>query len=77
MAGVEYSSSGPVPPGWRRPAARRGARVPVLDAADQPGGQYWRHLPQRGAGHEQRLHHGWRRYRQLRAASALTRADGG
>ncbi|NMO52432.1 FAD-dependent oxidoreductase [Actinoplanes sp. TBRC 11911] len=49
-------------------AARRGgASVTLLDAADDVGGQYWRHLPpQRPAGREAKLHHGWRRFAALR-----------
>jgi NADPH-dependent 2,4-dienoyl-CoA reductase/sulfur reductase-like enzyme len=49
-------------------AARRGgASVTLLDAADDVGGQYWRHLPpQRPARREAKLHHGWRRFGDLR-----------
>jgi NADPH-dependent 2,4-dienoyl-CoA reductase/sulfur reductase-like enzyme len=49
-------------------AARRGgASVTLLDAADDVGGQYWRHLPpERPARREAKLHHGWRRFGELR-----------
>jgi NADPH-dependent 2,4-dienoyl-CoA reductase/sulfur reductase-like enzyme len=50
-------------------ALRAGARVVLLDAADDLGGQYWRHLPpERPDAREHRLHHGWRRFTALRAA---------
>ncbi|MBT2517442.1 FAD-dependent oxidoreductase [Streptomyces sp. ISL-90] len=52
-----------------RAARQRGASVVVLDAAEQLGGQYWRHLPgSRPSAREQRLHHGWRTFTELRAA---------
>ena len=50
-------------------ARRAGATVRVLEASDESGGQFWRHLPAtRPAGDEQRLHHQWQRYQQLRSA---------
>ncbi|WP_445443440.1 FAD/NAD(P)-dependent oxidoreductase [Clavibacter sp. km1a] len=57
-------------------AARgRGARVTLLDASDELGGQYWRHLPaSRPAARERILHHGWDAFTALRARLA---ADGG
>ncbi|PQZ94812.1 FAD/NAD(P)-binding oxidoreductase [Arthrobacter sp. MYb227] len=49
-------------------AAERGARVVVLDAATQPGGQFWRHRPESvepdPEGHG---HHGWKTYLDLRS----------
>lgn len=49
-------------------AAERGARVVVLDAGAQPGGQFWRHRPEsvvtESDGHG---HHGWKTYLDLRA----------
>ena len=43
-----------------------GAAVTLLDASDETGGQYWRHLPPARAGRqEKRLHHGWEKYRAL------------
>ena len=50
-------------------ARRAGATVRVLEASDESGGQFWRHLPAtRPAGDEQRLHHQWQRYQQFRSA---------
>lgn len=47
-------------------AAASRAHVTLIDAADELGGQYWRHLPpSRPAEHEHRLHHGWSRYGDL------------
>jgi NADPH-dependent 2,4-dienoyl-CoA reductase/sulfur reductase-like enzyme len=44
-----------------------GADVTLLDASDETGGQYWRHLPVQRAGvAEARLHHGFSRYHDLR-----------
>jgi NADPH-dependent 2,4-dienoyl-CoA reductase/sulfur reductase-like enzyme len=44
-----------------------GARVWLVDSSDETGGQYWRHLPaQRSGEREERLHHGFARYRALR-----------
>jgi len=44
------------------------ARVTILDASDETGGQYWRHLPPARAGRlENKLHHGWQKYRDLHA----------
>jgi NADPH-dependent 2,4-dienoyl-CoA reductase/sulfur reductase-like enzyme len=49
-------------------AAREGgARVVLLDSAEDVGGQYWRHLPAtRPARNESLLHHGWSTFRSLR-----------
>jgi NADPH-dependent 2,4-dienoyl-CoA reductase/sulfur reductase-like enzyme len=48
-------------------ARARGARVVLLDAADELGGQYWRHLPpSRPSAREAILHHGWQRFQRLR-----------
>ncbi|UDM11464.1 FAD/NAD(P)-binding oxidoreductase [Clavibacter michiganensis subsp. michiganensis] len=53
-------------------AARgRGARVTLLDASDELGGQYWRHLPAtRPAARERILHHGWDAFTALRGRLA-------
>ncbi|RIJ53782.1 pyridine nucleotide-disulfide oxidoreductase, partial [Clavibacter lycopersici] len=49
----------------------RGARVTLLDASDELGGQYWRHLPAtRPAAREPILHHGWDAFTALRARLA-------
>ncbi|MBP2457490.1 NADPH-dependent 2,4-dienoyl-CoA reductase/sulfur reductase-like enzyme [Clavibacter michiganensis] len=57
-------------------AARgRGARVTLLDASDELGGQYWRHLPEpRPAARERILHYGWDVFTGMRARLAV---DGG
>ncbi|QNN64007.1 FAD-dependent oxidoreductase [Leucobacter denitrificans] len=48
-------------------AASEGARVVVIDAADQPGGQYWRHRSESaGVPEDGKLHHGWNEYLDLR-----------
>jgi len=57
-------------------AAAPNAHVTLIDAADELGGQYWRHLPpQRPTAHEARLHHGWLRYRDLVDRIAGSRID--
>ncbi len=49
-------------------AVEAGARVAVVDAGAQPGGQFWRHAPEtihpEPGGHG---HHGWNTYLDLRA----------
>ncbi|MER5428391.1 NAD(P)/FAD-dependent oxidoreductase [Streptomyces sp. NPDC002588] len=48
-------------------ARRHGARVVLLDAGDDVGGQYWRHLPGGRADTSERLwHHGWDRFVTMR-----------
>lgn len=49
-------------------AAESGAAVVLVDAAAQPGGQFWRHRPE-GVVQERdgRGHHGWKTYLDLRA----------
>ncbi|MGW0982949.1 FAD/NAD(P)-dependent oxidoreductase [Streptomyces xiamenensis] len=50
-------------------ARRHGARVVLLEAGDDVGGQYWRHLPAgRADAGERHWHHGWDRFLALRAA---------
>lgn len=50
-------------------ATAQGARVAVIDAAEQPGGQYWRHRSEAaGIVDDGALHHGWSEYLELRAA---------
>ncbi|MDQ0576434.1 NAD(P)/FAD-dependent oxidoreductase [Agromyces albus] len=69
MSTVVVIGAGPAGLAAARAARERGASVVLLDAADQVGGQYWRHLPEsRPSAREQRLHHGWRRFTRLRAA---------
>ncbi|MFT2752281.1 NAD(P)/FAD-dependent oxidoreductase [Clavibacter sp. Sh2088] len=57
------------PAGLAAAVAARGrrARVTLLDASDELGGQYWRHLPaSRPAARERILHHGWDAFTALR-----------
>ncbi|GLY02773.1 FAD-dependent oxidoreductase [Actinoplanes sp. NBRC 101535] len=50
-------------------ARRRGARVVLIEAGDDVGGQYWRHLPEtRATADEHTFHHGWERFRTMRSA---------
>lgn len=49
-------------------AADRGVRIAVIDSAEQPGGQYWRHRSEAsGAPERGEYHHGWTEYLSLRA----------
>lgn len=49
-----------------------GASVTLLDASDELGGQYWRHLPTvRPSADEASLHHGFERFRTMRSALDL------
>ncbi|MFF5704023.1 FAD-dependent oxidoreductase [Streptomyces sp. NPDC012794] len=58
-------------------AARLGLRVVLLDAADRPGGQYYRHpAPALGAARPQALHHGWRAFATREAALRAHEAAG-
>ena len=62
------------PAGLAAAAAARtaGARVVLLDAATEPGGQFWRHLPaERPAARESVLHHGWSRFTELRTQELI------
>ncbi|PIJ12777.1 FAD/NAD(P)-binding oxidoreductase [Leucobacter sp. OLJS4] len=50
-------------------AIAQGARVAVVDAAEQPGGQFWRHRSEAaGVTDDGAFHHGWGEYLALRAA---------
>ncbi|MFB6620265.1 NAD(P)/FAD-dependent oxidoreductase [Streptomyces sp. NPDC056367] len=50
-------------------AAGLGLRVALLDAGEQPGGQYYRHpAPGLGAARPGALHHGWAAFARLDAA---------
>lgn len=52
-------------------SSRRGEgsapRIVVIDSADQPGGQFWRHRTETAVTDDGRLHHGWDDYLALRA----------
>lgn len=50
-------------------AAAEGAAVAVVDAAEQPGGQYWRHRSETANSDDDgSFHHDWHEYLTLRAA---------
>jgi len=71
MADVDVLIVGAGPAGLAAATSARrvGATVRVLEAFDESGGQFWRHLPAtRPAGNEPRLHHQWQRYQQFRSA---------
>lgn len=58
-------------------AAEAGARIAVVDAGEQPGGQYWRHRSESaGPPDDGALHHGWREYLELRRTFDAGVADG-
>ena len=68
MADVVIIGAGPAGLAAATSARRAGATVRVLDASNESGGQYWRHLPAtRPAADEPRLHHQWQRYQKLRS----------
>ena len=49
-------------------AADAGARVTLLEAGSQLGGQFWRHLPEeRDQRGQERLHHGWATFQRMQA----------
>ncbi|HWS31319.1 MAG TPA: FAD-dependent oxidoreductase [Actinoplanes sp.] len=50
-------------------ARRRGVRVVLIEAGDDVGGQYWRHLPEsRATPDEHLMHHGWATFQTMRSA---------
>ncbi|WP_233624334.1 NAD(P)/FAD-dependent oxidoreductase [Actinoplanes sp. ATCC 53533] len=58
---------GPAGMAAARAARRGGARVVLVEAGDDLGGQYWRHLPaERAPAREDLSHHGWARFRRMR-----------
>lgn len=65
---VAVVGSGPAGLAAATAAAAQGARVVVIDSAEQPGGQFWRHRSEAaGVADNGELHHGWRDYLKLRA----------
>jgi D-hydroxyproline dehydrogenase subunit alpha len=65
---VAVVGAGPAGLAAARAAAEAGARVTLLDAADQTGGQYWRHPAEPLddlAPDDLSVQHGWRTYRAL------------
>ena len=67
MSEVVIIGAGPAGLAAALSASAFGARVVVLDAADDVGGQYWRHLPpERPSKHESLLHHGWATFQRMR-----------
>lgn len=66
---VAVVGAGPAGLAAANAAADTGARVLVVDAAEQPGGQYWRHRSEAaGIVDSGALHHGWAEYLALRRA---------
>ncbi|OFI39123.1 FAD/NAD(P)-binding oxidoreductase [Arthrobacter sp. SW1] len=57
-------------------AAEAGARVAVVDAGNQPGGQFWRHAPESVREADGHGHHGWSTYLDLRARFDAARGAG-
>ncbi|WP_205881530.1 NAD(P)/FAD-dependent oxidoreductase [Leucobacter coleopterorum] len=50
-------------------AVAQGASVAVIDSAEQPGGQFWRHRSEAaGVTDDGAFHHGWSDYLRLRAS---------
>ena len=67
MADVIVIGAGPAGLAAARAVCDAGKRVMLLDASDDVGGQYWRHLPpSRPSRHESILHHDWSTFRDLR-----------
>lgn len=67
MTDIVIIGAGPAGLAAARAARAGGAQVTLLDAADDVGGQYWRHLPpERPADRENALHHGWSTFTRLR-----------
>ncbi len=67
MTTVVIIGAGPAGLAAAMAARDRGARVLLLDSADDVGGQYWRHLPAtRTSRHESRLHLGWSKFCDMR-----------
>jgi len=64
---VVVIGAGPAGLGAAAAALRAGARVTLVDSAEQPGGQYHRMLPGAyDAAHPGRLHHGWDEFDRTR-----------
>ncbi|MFI2412160.1 FAD-dependent oxidoreductase [Streptomyces sp. NPDC018947] len=64
---VAVVGAGPAGLAAAEAALGAGARVTLIDSADQPGGQYHRMLPEAyGAAHPERLQHGWRAFDRRR-----------
>lgn len=65
---VVVIGAGPAGLAAARAANNAGERVVLIDAADDLGGQYWRHLPQsRPSSNEAILHHDWANFVELRS----------
>ena len=67
QADVVIVGAGPAGLAAAAAAAEAGVSVVVIDSAEQPGGQYWRHRSETASSDDGALHHGWREYLSLRA----------
>ena len=68
MRNVVVIGAGPAGLAAAHAASAAGASVVLLDASDELGGQFWRHLPAtRPSGNEKYLHHGWQKFQGLSA----------
>ena len=69
MTTVLVIGAGPAGLAATQAALTAGARVTLLDASDDVGGQYWRHLPpERPVRREAALHHQWATFQSLRTS---------
>ena len=66
-ADVVVVGAGPAGLAAAATASESGASVIVIDSAEQPGGQYWRHRSEAAGDDDGALHHGWQEYLALRA----------
>ena len=62
---VVILGAGPAGLAAAQSALARGADVTVLDEAERPGGQFWRHHEQLT---DRRMQHQWARFERLRGA---------
>lgn len=68
--------AGPAGLAAARAALQAGESVVLLDASDDVGGQYWRHLPAtRPSSNEAALHHSWQKFLDLRESISGGRCE--